>query len=295
MIATTTDPILTQATDRELGLAVEENLCALFRAMAATLPGGEIVEDGRLSFHHTFPTNPMFAGVWGTRLAPSEVDDAISETLAWFQARRSPFLFWWTGPGTAPADLGARLEARGLISMAGQMQELAPGIRQTAAGAPGMAADLHRMNEAVLGETPAGFTIEEVADEAALYDFKQVFVTSYEIPEWAGQAWVDATLSVGIGRTPWRMYVGRLAGQPVATNMLFTGAGVASVYAVATVPAVRGQGIGAAITLQPLLAARESGYRHAVLFSTEMGVSVYRRIGFRLLEARINRYLWRAA
>jgi hypothetical protein len=37
------------------------------------------------------------------------------------------------------------------------------------------------------------------------------------------------------------------------------------------------------------------GYRYGVLFSTEMGVSVYRRIGFRPLDARINRYLWRAA
>ena len=258
------------------------------------LPGGEIVEGAGLSHHHTFPTNPMFAGAWGTRLASDEVDDAITATLAWFAARQTPYAFWWTGPGTAPADLGTRLEARGLISMEGQMRELAAGIHQTAAGAPGMAADLHQMNEAVLGQTPAGFTIEEVADEAALYDFKQVFLASYEIPDWAGQAWVDATLSIGIGRTPWRMYVGRLAGQPVATNMLFTGAGVASVYAVGTIPAARGLGIGAAITLHPLLEARRLGYRYGVLFSTEMGVSVYRRIGFRLLDARINRYLWRA-
>jgi hypothetical protein len=35
------------------------------------------------------------------------------------------------------------------------------------------------------------------------------------------------------------------------------------------------------------------GYRHAVLFATEMGVRTYQRIGFRLSDARINRYLWR--
>jgi GNAT superfamily N-acetyltransferase len=65
------------------------------------------------------------------------------------------------------------------------------------------------------------------------------------------------------------------------------------VYAVATVPSARGKGIGAAITLKPLLEARELGYRYAVLFSTEMGVRVYERIGFKLTNARINRYLWR--
>jgi hypothetical protein len=109
-------------------------------------------------------------------------------------------------------------------------------------------------------------------------DFKKVFVETYEIPEWAGQAWVDATFKIGIGKTPWRIFVGYLYDQPVATNMLFNGGGVASVYAVATVSPARGKGIGAAITLKPLLDAHDEGYIYAVLFSTEMGKSVYSRL-----------------
>lgn len=288
-----TKNILTHPSQAELAAAVEENLFDLFRAMMA-LPGSEIDEGDKLSRHLAFPTNPMFKGVWRTRLAAGEVDEAIDETLAWFKSRNAPFLFWWTGPGTTPENLGERLAARGLLSMEGQAEVLARGIKQTALGAPGMVADLQRMNEAVLSEVPSGFTIEEVQDEASLLDFKRVFVESYEIPEWAGQAWVDTTRQLGIGRTPWKMYLGRLDGQPVATNMLFNGGGVASVYAVATVPSARGQGIGGAITLKPLLEAREMGYRYAVLFATEMGVHAYQRIGFRLCDARINRYLWRA-
>lgn len=288
----TTQTILTNPTEAELSAAVEENLFDLFRAMMA-LPGSELDEGDRLSRHLAFPTNPMFKGVWRTRLTADEADEAIDETLAWFKSRNAPFLFWWTGPATTPDDLGERLMARGLLSMEGQMEALAKGIKQTALGAPGMVADLHQMNETTLTQVPPGFTIEVVADEAALEDFKRVFVESYEIPEWAGQAWVDATLKLGVGRTSWRMYVGYLNGQPVATNMLFNGGGVASVYAVATVPSVRGQGIGGVITLKPLLEARELGYQHAVLFATEMGVHAYERIGFRLSEARINRYLWR--
>jgi GNAT superfamily N-acetyltransferase len=288
-----TETILTNPSETQLAAAVEENLFALFRAMAAALPGGELEEGQKLSRHLTFPSNPMFKGVWRTRLTEAEADEAIDETLAWFKARQAPFIFWWTGPGTTPNDLSERLMAHGLLSMEEQMQELAAGIVQTELGAPGMAANLHDMNEAALTHTPPGFVIETIQTEVALYDFKQVFVESYEIPEWAGQAWVDATLKIGLGQTPWKMYLGRLNGQPVATNMLFNGAGVASVYAVATVPSARGQGIGAAITLKPLLEAREMGYRYAVLFSTEMGVPVYERIGFKLTHARINRYLWR--
>jgi GNAT superfamily N-acetyltransferase len=291
----TTVNIQSQSRDTALGLAVQENLFALFRAMAGILPGSEIVEGEKLSYHHTFPTNPMFKGVWATHLDDDEVEEAIDETLAWFAARNAPFLFWWTGPGTSPADLGKRLQQRGLLDMAEQQETLAAGIHQSALGAPGMVADLDQMNEAVLEQTPPGFTIEQVSNETDLYDFKRVFIESYEIPEWAGQAWVDATQRAGIGQTPWRIFVGYLDGEPVASNMLFNGAGVASVYAVATMPAARGKGIGAAITLAPLLLARDEGYRQAVLFSTEMGVRVYQRIGFRLTDVRINRYLWRKA
>jgi ribosomal protein S18 acetylase RimI-like enzyme len=289
-----TAPILTNPSPAQLEAAVEENLFDLFRAMATALPGGELVESEKLSYHLTFPTNPMFKGVWRTRLSADETEEAIDQTLAWFKARNAPFLFWWTGPGTTPADLGARLMRRGLLSMEGQMETLAPGIRQTAAGAPGMVADLRQMNEAALNQVPPDFDIEEVQDEAALQGFKRVFIKSYEIPEWAAQGWVDAAVTLGIGRTPWKMYVGRWNGEAVATNMLFNGAGVASVYAVGTVPSARGRGIGGAITLKPLLDAGAMGYRHAVLFATEMGVHTYERIGFRHCGARINRYLWRS-
>ena len=60
-------------------------------------------------------------------------------------------------------------------------------------------------------------------------------------------------------------------------------------------PAARGRGIGGAITLRPLLDARDEGYRHAVLFSSAMGVHAYERIGFRLLDGWIDRFLWRPA
>ncbi len=288
----TTDTPLTHASDAELAATVEENLFALFRAMA-TLPGSERIERDDLCYHLAFPSNPMYKGVWRTQLSSNEADEAIDETLAWFKARNAPFLFWWTGPGTTPDDLGQRLVARGLISMEAQIDEMVPGMKFSELGAPGMVADLGRMNEAALTQVPSGFTIEEVQDEAALYDFKRVLIEGYEIPEGMAHGWVQAALGFGIGRTPWKMYLGKLNGEPVATHILFNGAGVAGVYGVATAPTARGKGIGGAITLKPLLDARDMGYRHAVLFSTEMGIHAYERIGFRDCGVRINRYLWR--
>lgn len=284
--------ILAQLSEIDRMAAVGENLFDLFRTMANVL-GGELQETDRLCRHLTFPTNPMFKGVWHTRLSSAEADEAIDETIEWFKERNAPFFFWWMGYGTQPADLGQRLAARGLISMEEQQHQLASGIISTASGSPCMVADLQQMNEAALSAVPLGFVIEEVRDEKMLLDFKRVFVETYGIPDWAGQGWVDATLHAGIGRTPWKMFVGYLNGTAVATNMLFNGGGVASVYAVATLPSAQRQGIGGAITLKPLLEARHMGYRYAVLFATEMGVPVYERLGFRQTGARIDRYLWR--
>ena len=103
--------------------------------MAHGLSGAEMVEHAGLSYHHSFPANPMFKGVWRTQLAPDQVDEAIDETIAWFAARNAPFFFWWTDAGTTPDDLGERLQARGLLDMAEQQAALAPGIKQTELGA----------------------------------------------------------------------------------------------------------------------------------------------------------------
>jgi GNAT superfamily N-acetyltransferase len=280
--------------DARLETAVQDNLFALFRTMAEALPDGEIVETDNLSYHLTSPTNPMFKGVWRARLSADKADAAIEETIAWFKARSAPFFFWWTEPDTTPDDLGERLQAHGLLDMAEQVHDMAPGMLSTAHGAPCMVANLRQMNEAVLTEVPPGFTIAEVQTETDLADFKQVLIDGYEIPEAMADGWVQAALQIGIDRTPWKMYLGRLNGQPVATNMMLIGGEVAGIYGVATVPTARRQGIGGAISLFPLLQARENGARYAVLFSTEMGVHAYERIGFRLTDGRVNRYLWRS-
>ena len=287
------DNILKNATDGQLGLAVQTNLFALFRAMTA-LPNSHMEETKKLSRHLVSPTNPMYKGVWRTNLTAHEIEPAILDTIDWFKSRGAPFFFWWTGPNTQPDDIGKHLTAHGLVDMEGQTKEMANYIISTAIGAPGMIADLNKMDESILIKVPQGFEITDVEDEKDLQDFKQVLVDGYDMPAPMADGWVQAVHGFGFGNTPWRMLLGRLNGEPVATNMVLNAAGVAGVYGVAVVPAARGKGVGAAITLKPLLDARDKdNYNYAVLFSTEMGAPVYQRIGFRMTDVRINRYLWR--
>jgi ribosomal protein S18 acetylase RimI-like enzyme len=269
--------VLFHASDSDLAAAVQENLFALFRAMATTLPGGEVEEDEKLSRHHTFPSSPMFKGVWRTRHAADDVDEAVEETLAWFKARSAPYAFWWTDPGTRPSNLPDRLQAHG--------------FEPNAVDFPGMAADLLTLNEHV--QSPDGLRIVQVADSQTLEDWREAFYTSFNIPVWAGQAWVDATLRIGPAQAPWQLYVGYLHDKPVASSILFNGAGVASVYGIGTIKEARRMGIGSAITIRSLLDARAQGYRLAVLLSTEDGFPLYRQLGFREVDCRMKRYLWR--
>lgn len=79
---------------------------------------------------------------------------------------------------------------------------------------------------------------------------------------------------------PMRNYLGYLDGKPVATSCLFLGGGAAGMYSVSTVPEARGKGIGAVMTVHPLLDAREMGYRIGTLQSSDMGFKIYQRLGF---------------
>jgi ribosomal protein S18 acetylase RimI-like enzyme len=112
----------------------------------------------------------------------------------------------------------------------------------------------------------------------------------YGLPvDWASITY-DLWLKFGFD-FPTRNYLGYLNGKPVSTSTVFYGGGAAGIYDVATLPEVRGKGLGAALTLKPLQDAREMGYRVGVLQSSEMGFNVYKKLGFRHLCQIENFYL----
>lgn len=272
----TNDSILRNATDEQLALAVEDNVFAMFRSMTTVLHG-EIEENPRLSRFHASPGSPIFKGAIRTRLTRDETDEAIRETIAWFKSRNAPFFFWWTGNDTRPNDLGERLEANGLAVF-----EKDP---------PAMVADIDQLNWD--NPRPSELRLNPITNDHELMQRKQIFIESFGIPEFAGQAWVDATQAVGIGRTPWHLLLGRLNAEAVCCGLLYCGAGVAGLVGLGTLPAYRRRGIGSAKQLERLRIACELGYQYAVLFASEMGYSPYVKLGFKDTGRRVSRYLWR--
>lgn len=254
--------------------AIEGNIDALCASFGA-IRGAQIDDAPALLRCTTGLPSPMFNCVARTRLAPGEADAAIAATLAHFRSRGVSMAFWWAGPACTPPDLGARLRARGLV--------------RSWRDSPGLALDLATLPPDP--PLPADFAIAPVEDAATLEEWGHTFNAVFASPAWVGATWAAATEAAGLARAPWRCYLGRLGGEPVATALRFAGAGVAGLYLIGTVERARRRGIGAAMTLAPLREARADGYRVGILHASPAGEALYRRLGFREY-CRLNRYLW---
>ena len=151
-----------------------------------------------------------------------------------------------------------------------------------------MAADLTTLqeNQTVVNN----LKIVPVENEIMLRKWIHVASIGFGVPVEVEDVWFDFFNEAACTR-PFQTYLALLNGEPVGTSQLFTSAGVAGIYNVTCIPEARGQGIGAAITLAPLLEARKMGYRVGILQASSMGHKVYQRLGFQEY-GKLSVYLW---
>lgn len=116
---------------------------------------------------------------------------------------------------------------------------------------------------------PPGVTVTEVRDAAGLAEWDRVLAAAYPMP---GSPAPPSLLG-----GPTRFWLARADGEPVATALSHTGHGVVDVECVATLPAHRGRGIGAAATWAATLA---DPALPAVLIASDDGIGTYRRMGY---------------
>lgn len=116
-----------------------------------------------------------------------------------------------------------------------------------------------------------------VTDAAGLETFRDVAAASFGLPvEVVRQAYPAALLSDG----EMQLLLGRVDGDAVATGHLFQPRDVAGVYAIAVRESHRRRGFGEAMTWAVLRAGRDAGAELGVLQASNMGYSVYERMGF---------------
>lgn len=250
--------------------AIEENL---FFAISTSRhwSRAEFHDDAEIKWSMTDIPFPLFNSIWKAQLPPERIDTTIRTLIAQAKSRKVPLL-WWMGPSTQPNDLARHLERYGFTSD-GQI--------------PGMAVNLTTLNENL--PIPTGLIIQRVEDHKILKQWNQVFAAGFGLPDFAADAFYDYMCAIDLDTTP--AYIGWLDNQPVATSLLVLAGGIAGIYNVATLPRVRRQGIGAIMTLTPLREARNRGCRVGILQASQMGVGVYRTLGFQEY-CKISQYVW---
>jgi len=139
---------------------------------------------------------------------------------------------------------------------------------------PGMVVESAELVEPVV-EIEIGLVGDEDVDGT-----NQSLATSFEAPKELFDEFCGPVRQMD--EASW--YVGRAGGAIVSTAVGVTLDSATGVFNVATLPEHRGRGYGAALTARAVRDGFEAGSTFAFLQSSEVGHSVYRRLGFRDVE-----------
>jgi ribosomal protein S18 acetylase RimI-like enzyme len=248
----------------DLIAAVEANWRACVGAFGLA-PSVAIRDDHEVFWFLTGLPDATFNSIMYANLGPGRIDAVVGELYELRAAHGVP-MNWLIGPTSRPPDLAAQLLARGFTHRV----DLTPMTRSLVSSLPEV-------------DPVPGFTIERVADSAALTEWIDAELRGFETD--GEMAAGLAAMRRGMGlwpRIPTRYFLGRLDGEPVATASLLLAGGIAGIYDISTVPEARRRGIGTFMTVAMLHEARALGFETAFLQPSEMGEPLYRRLGFRV-------------
>jgi ribosomal protein S18 acetylase RimI-like enzyme len=238
------------------------SLKSLFKYLRNS-PAAETFSKDGLFYWHTPLPHPWFNGMLVSRGPSRDENEIIAQTRDFFADRKVNAYTVWLKDDDLIEAWAAHLQP------AGYVVNLNP---------PGMSVYLAELPDSV--PTPPGFIIRQVDDPDMMQVWTKIFIHGFGLPDGFVEPYYTLMVSLGFN-DPLQYYLGYLNGDPATASCLFISDGIVGIYSVATLPQYRGMGLGAAITLAPLLAAREMGIKIGALQSSEMGFRVYQRLGFR--------------
>jgi GNAT superfamily N-acetyltransferase len=248
---------------------IQENMIAYMR-LFADLPG-MVMHDGESFWfvsNKSAPGNVILRTRWPDARAEARIDSLLEQV-----GRHIDHVDWMVFPGDRPADLGRRLELRGMP------------------GGPGgnwLWADLASPGS---GPTlPDDFHIEQVRDDRKMAEWVRLSEAGF-----GGDlaCFYDAYARHGYGPESFSLhYIGYLGETPVTSGTLLDAGGCASIYDVSTPPAFRRQGFGAAITHALMSEIRNRGYADTWIWSSNVGKSVYQKLGYVEADFGLREHVW---
>jgi N-acetylglutamate synthase len=238
---------------------VARALAETWQHLARALPGAWTVRDGGAIALVSGVSIPTLNGVWAERTDADPV--AIAGLLDRVAATGLPYCLQLR-PGADPAL--ARLAAD---------RSMSPGeeIPLMVTDQPGNLSGLR---------PPARLSIRQLSPEEAQLH-AAIAAAGYEAPEELFQQLMTADV---LDLPGVRCYAGEADGQAVTTGIGVTLTGSVGVFNIATPPAHRRHGYGAALTVRAIADGLAAGANWSWLQSSPVGYAIYGRLGFRTVE-----------
>lgn len=264
---------------------VQDNFITYFRLFAG-LPSITFVEEDAVTWITSQGDAPGCM-VLSTQLSSHEAEQKIDETLRQI-GQHTDAVDWFVFPDCQPPDIGERLRKRGESGGPDVEWMLYGDI-----GGPGgnwMWADL-----TVLADSPSapdGFHVKRVTNQALFDEWTEINAKGFGSDDYS--SFHAAYSRHGFGPDAQAIhFIGYLDDAPVTSATLLIAGGSASVYNVSTPTELRRQGFGGAITHTALQHARGTGYQETWIWSSNLGKSVYAKLGFMMTDFGIREYQWK--
>ncbi len=246
----------------DLVAAMDANLVEYWSAFGLA-PGRTWHRSKKVAWFYTGISAAILNGVLFAQLSSESLEKTV-KSLAAKIAEQGVQAIWWISPASKPPNIGALLEEHGL---------------QPVGDAPAMAIDLSKLDDKPQ-EIPH-FRIIKVDNPELEAVWAQILNIGMGFSEDIAAEVVKLIASRAVPLYQIQhLYVGFVDDEPVATSAMLLDSGLAGIYAVATLPQARRRGIGKSVTVTPLIEARNLGYRVGILQSSQMGHSLYEKIGF---------------
>ncbi|MFX0039240.1 MAG: GNAT family N-acetyltransferase [Promethearchaeota archaeon] len=267
--------ILKNLNQSEIEHAIEFNLYEFFRSMVhSDLKDNLYEETEEFSRFSTGISFFFFNGVIDNHISSENTMKKIKENITFFEKRQVPFL-WVLGPSSTPKKMGELLIKNGFIVDKLQGMDYNLKILDT---------ERELLNKV---------EIIKIESMSALKVWNDIILTGFDFPKEVRSDFFFKAFSFILlkDRASASAFLAYYDGNPVASSLVLYKAGVAGIHLVTTLEEVRGKGIGTAITLAPLNEAKKLGYETAILHSTEMGLNMYKRMGFKE-RCTIGLFIW---
>lgn len=244
----------TESPDAALIASADRNYVGSYRKLAGHSSLGDVRSFGAVTAFTTGLPMGLFNGC--VAVGPTDPADLLA-SIRWIAGLRFPHRVWIREDLTAaldaiPLDLGMVREAWSAPAMV-----LQPG--------------------AVRPPPAPGVTARVVEGQAALDEYLEIHVRKGMSPALAHQMF-PASFAAD---PEVRFITAYLDGRPVGTAMAIRTGDTSGVYNVGTLAEARRRGIGSAVTWAAVEAGQAWGCDTIVLQSSEMGLPMYRAMGFR--------------